>query len=543
MHQARTGERPRSRDADTSESSPRAERGPTIASPYNLAAGPPPPGRPPVPTATDPLFPELSDRTAGRPPRLRDRGRPAPRRPTWLLVAGILAACLIPLAALAFFLRGGDVAPDSDSTTKTDATGAPGGVVQEEPKKKQETVALAPKTKAPDPIPDATAERIDPELDGSEAIVTPPATGKPPGVPTQGAASSDATVVKPKVMEAGTTGPPAARPGDKTTDLKPTPESPTVSKGGLVKGTDKKTQPTPPKSSSSDDELIFYALEEPATDSGDSGGAWTKKMAPLAVTGAKIKQLALIDLMAGDASRKNKAALEHRTRQGGIDILLNQQTKNGGPSSMTLAHFNITDGTARFDWVPEVKGEESKDSRNLLRNCVLRITTEDSRIHYAILREKPNTIAGSLRIRTNTSTRNSRRTQVSFAPLSKDKRKPSWPVKWEKAGNYKELSKNLVITSLSMKGEGVESQDAKLQEGTAYYEYRGSPLMEVRLDAFTGEVRFQFNENPYNMAPEDAGVVEGFLNASYNVVISMKIENRTFEVARISEFASKDAPR
>jgi hypothetical protein len=79
-----------------------------------------------------------------------------------------------------------------------------------------------------------------------------------------------------------------------------------------------------------------------------------------------------------------------------------------------------------------------------------------------------------------------------------------------------------------------------VQEGKAVYDHDGIPLMEVRLDANSGEMIFQFDKNPYDMSEPDASVVANFLDASYNVVIGLRIEGQVVEFARIGVGASNE---
>ena len=264
----------------------------------------------------------------------------------------------------------------------------------------------------------------------------------------------------------------------------------------------------------------------------------------LAVEGAKIKQLDLIDLMAAEASRAKKAAFEtRRTDQGGIEVMLGKPTAIG-TTPVLLAQFQITGGQHDSIGVKRsARTQGGQRSRDQLRDCVLKITTEKGGIRYAILRRKPNVIPDSLKLRTSPSGKNSKRSEVSYAPLPKKVRRPIRTVKWEPEGSYKGFRKYLVIKSLSMKVQGGDTQPARVREGKAVYDRDGTLLMEVRLDDNSGEMIFQFDRNPYDMSESDASVVANFLDASYNVVIGLDIEGQVVEFARIGSFPSNEPSR
>jgi hypothetical protein len=234
------------------------------------------------------------------------------------------------------------------------------------------------------------------------------------------------------------------------------------------------------------------------------------------------------------------------------------ESDGNGTKPIRLASFEIKDGTAEFDWCPGASAEELKGARKRLRECILKITTTDKVLHYAILREKPNAITGPLRIRSNSARQV--RNSAPYAPLDKTSRKPFRHVDWEQEDargpsakptgpkpradrderrGYKNLGKNLVITKLTIKRDKRDSQDEIIPNGRGWsFAHGQTRLLDVKLDEsedrYKGLVKFQFTMNPYDGDEVNAPIIEDLLDASYSIVIGLRIDqDHVFEIARI----------
>ena len=441
--------------------------------PFVPPAAPRPPRRPPA--------------SGRRPPARRNAGR------NWSIAAGIVTLCVAGLATTAYFLfpRTG---ADTTAELKRDpqvAKSRPTPVRDPIPTDLNSTPVAQtdPKAEAPKPTPNATdpTKGIDPTTEprGQLAAVTQPQDKKEDeGTTARDKSETKKVAAAPPKNKSPITGDPAD----------PEPETKTVS--------------TEPKSSVNRSTVLKSDLKEPANgDFGPGASAPVElKFKPVIEDGTRITKLALSmtspgkDRVSGADSNVPRQTLksdspDHATLRVTVDL--------GGPISainQPVARFTATGGKIAFDWDDYGRKADSKPTRDLLRNCLLEITTEKS-VLYALLTKAPAENRNSLKI--PPGDQDKIRTSLS-------KKKPiTRPVPWVNGAKkqYGSLTNTLII--LRLEAALAESKTGlKFEKDETEGEWRldgpeGSYL-KVNIDE-NAQIGFRFVSVPDENRPRVSG--------------------------------------
>jgi hypothetical protein len=475
VNQARTGEQPESPLVDTSASSARSPR-------KGAASGAKRPIPIPVNNPSRGLPPSPPTNTV-RNPKLGTRQRHTRRRPkrNWALAMGICTVCLVAMAGIAFVLFRVSQGPEPEVVrTRELAHAGPVAIVEEArapsdnktPKKTEGDFAAKPANK-------------------SAHEETPKKTQSAPAQ---------------KLAKNLTPGPDASK-------AKTEPVDKTI-------------------------KLLFFDLPEPKSNSLFFDTIPTPGTSTLDLAGSTATKLELLDLKRGiNAKTATLGLVGRQVAKGGLDVMIRESDGTTGKEH-ALAHFKLEGGKVHFEWDDDPSNNGRAEARDRLRDCVLKITMNDGKMRYSLLRKGPDAIPGPLRIRMKADPGKTKPNNANpFATFKAVQSKPFKLIDWGQRKEHAYLHDDIVIVKLKsdlLSSDGKDFvRDGEKDEWS--YEGDSNHRVVVKFDKNENQIRFTF-EVPNPLEDEDRDVIEKLLDASYSVVLGLKIDGQIVEMARIGSF-------
>lgn len=484
VHQARTGERPESPLLDTSGCAPRSPSKGAIKGagrPIPIPGNNPSRGLPPSPPPNTEGIPELGMKTGSRLPDRRSQTRRRPRR-NWALVTGIGTVCLVAMAGIA--------------------------------------LVLVRVSQGPEPAAVKTRELAHADPVAKVEVESAPSNHKPPDQTQADLAAKPATKSAqeetPKKTQSTAAGEPAK-------NLTP---APVASKA--------KTEPV-----DKNQKLLFFELPEPRSNSLFSDTTTPPGTPTLDLAGSTASKLELIDLPKAIGTKKAGLGLVGRQdKKGGLDVMIHE-SDGTLDNEKALAHFKLVEGAkVRFEWDDDPSNKARTEAREQLRNSVLKITTNDGKMRYSLLRKGPDPSSGPLRIRAKADPAKMKPKNTNpFASFKAAQTKPFKLVDWGQRKDHSYLHDDIVILKLQSDLPSSDGKEfVKDEENDEWsYDGNGNNRIVVKFDKNENQIRFTF-EVPNPLDEDAREVIEKLLDAAYSVVLGLKVDGQIVEMARIGSF-------
>jgi hypothetical protein len=316
----------------------------------------------------------------------------------------------------------------------------------------------------------------------------------------------------------------------------------------------------------------------------DASGPPTLKLTPNLEPGVAITKLSVIHLsaMGTTDSGPNTASTKLISKSGnGSNASIEVMISKGLGEDQPVAQFGVKDGKITFNWDDDASKNESR--KNLLRNSVLEITTNEKNVSYALLRERPdeNEYTEPLRIRRKKTDDTKARREL-YEPLHARTRLFA-DIPWEKnkRKDYSYLNDRMLI--LEIKAPLLEStKDLKLSKDETgkgwVLKLKGVEVMKATIGA-KNDIRFAFSQDPYELRARDQSklrsstrqsskgenpeidtrsrgaesehlakqqsdpkdtleLIEMLLDADYSMILGLRFGDRDVELVRIGSYAT-----
>ncbi len=371
-------------------------------------AGTTPPERPASVPGHSELMPELAARLSPMKGRPNSREiAPRPGRTGWL-IAGILVACLVPLALGGRFLRGpimellGVNSAVREKVTKNQK------IVEE--KKQQKEQAERDREKAS--LAAVPESRMEPVPRAAPVVASKPAEPKK----------------NPEKHDSKRPSPPPVAQAPPSTTVQP----------------------------------LFCHLEEPVSG---VGGTFEQKPIKLDDGLLPVKSLELLGYK----------DLEPTPVLGGLEVTVPSRVSGLGlmeARSRKLASFRASaNGLIEFRWA-EMRPNEMRAERDILRGGILKICPGDGKPRYCILREKPSISSDRREFEERLDSERSRHGSYTF-------------YSWDPLNLYYDKFHSLKITDCFLQqGKGGKPPELREKDDSWVAEYEGEPLLTVKLCKF-----------------------------------------------------------
>jgi hypothetical protein len=542
VQQARTGERPQ---ADSGPDDPAIVHPPGRHAPSAAGRHAAPPSRPRA--ASHGVAPPLgSPAGAGHPP-LAPGARRASRKPvqSWAIVAGIVAACLAGVIATVLFLRPqpGAIPKVTQSQTQSQNRQTEAAAPEIKPANKD----LAATTKD-----SGSAKPIERKNDHAVS------TGPDPKAAEKPRAESDKTEQETRAYIAALGLPLNAILGkDNPADAGPGAHDPSnESRPAVIRNV-----------------VLAFDLKEPGKDSA----TLTLDLARYTEDGDAVSELALIKLNkpANDSGKFPHAALDP-VDTGTLDVMISVPA-GLGREEQALAHFKAGGRRLNFNWDDGASSRLAEESKNLLRECILKIVTQKGEVLYALLKERPRDRSDPLGIRD----------EVAAKVRANRKAAPKVDVAWDGSDKPQVLylRGKLILSQMKARSRGSE-KELKLVESETSGEWvckgkTGRIMMTTDIRESDNKLRFTFSQNrsyfesrlaAFDQAQSDGGeasdptakddklkpdalkqqrtgleddlqLFTDLVNADFSFVIGLKIDDqKVVELVRIGDFAREKTP-
>ncbi len=260
------------------------------------------------------------------------------------------------------------------------------------------------------------------------------------------------------------------------------------------------------------DVLLFLELPEQNSTTAAPARGETGRDGRLKLEGLTVSKLAL--------KTDNAEVKTNPAANGGLSV----GVRESALSDLTdpLGRFQIEGDEIHFEWEKSALDVRQKPYRDMLRDCILKITTSEGE-RYALLRRGPLATPRPLRLSGNTEPGKAK--------------KMTRPVDWKWSEDFSSRQKEIVI--LRARSESRASGPTEFQrdkdDDVWFIEASSNIRMVVKFSDETNRIKFEI-AHPNQPTPDDRDVIQSLFDATYSVILGLKVDDQKLELARIGTF-------
>ena len=175
-----------------------------------------------------------------------------------------------------------------------------------------------------------------------------------------------------------------------------------------------------------------------------------------------------------------------------------------GREDQPLAHFKADGLKINFNWDPYATSDQVKESKNFLRQCILKVVIKNGEPLYSLLKERPNDQKDPLSIRD----------ALAAKPRTNRKEAPKVDVAWDRSDNHKfeYLYGKLMLSRMNARSSG-SGRDLKFVEGGEPGEWickgkTGRTIMTTAIRQSDSKLRFTFSPDSWQLESRLAASID-----------------------------------